>query len=111
MTRKTAVGAVAGPRSREFVCSVRTYPLRKPFNEVFNQDPEMTWISFIRDPFDWPDNCQRKNYYAQNAFFGARAGHPWLKAAIHRVIENVKNRHYGEFIVSPTGPYLLARHP
>jgi mannosyltransferase OCH1-like enzyme len=42
-----------------------------------------------------------------NAFMICKPGNPKMLRCIHKIIENVKNRFYGESIFSPTGPLLL----
>jgi mannosyltransferase OCH1-like enzyme len=44
-----------------------------------------------------------------NAFMVSKANNPFLKHAILQIVENVKNKYYGEWFLSPTGPEMLGR--
>lgn len=44
-----------------------------------------------------------------NAFMVCRAGNPFLRVAINRIVQNVKQKYYGKWILSPTGPEMLGQ--
>jgi hypothetical protein len=43
-----------------------------------------------------------------NALMVCKAGNPTLLKAIRKIVENVKNKYYGDTYLSPTGPGLLS---
>lgn len=44
-----------------------------------------------------------------NAFMVSKADNPFLRTAIYQIIQNVKQKYYGKWILSPTGPEMLGR--
>ena len=48
-------------------------------------------------------------YFLHNAIIAATPEHPLIKEAIDVVIENIRNRYYGETPLYPTGPGALGR--
>jgi mannosyltransferase OCH1-like enzyme len=44
-----------------------------------------------------------------NGFFGSIPKHPILKIAINFIIENIKNKYYGENTLAPTGPCVFGK--
>ena len=55
---------------------------------------------FVRD---------RIGFGIYNALMVCKAGNPLLLKAINRIVENVKNRYYGNCFLEPTGPKLLSK--
>jgi mannosyltransferase OCH1-like enzyme len=44
-----------------------------------------------------------------NAFMVSKAVSPFLKAGIYKIVQNVKQKYYGKWILSPTGPDMLGQ--
>jgi mannosyltransferase OCH1-like enzyme len=42
-----------------------------------------------------------------NALLACQRGHPFLLMGIFKIVENVKNKHYGKCPLEPTGPIML----
>ena len=61
------------------------------------------WISCLDTGTDY------STYYKcmGTGFFGAKKNHPILKKTIDRIIENTKNKYYGNSCLDPTGPFLF----
>jgi mannosyltransferase OCH1-like enzyme len=51
----------------------------------------------------------RLSFGIYNALMVCKAGNPLLLKAINKIVENVKNRYYGNFFLEPTGPKLLSK--
>lgn len=72
-----------------------------PLDEINNKKYE--WISCLDT-----GNGYAKHYQCMGTgFFGCKPYHPVLKTAIDQIIENVKNKFYGNSCLDPTGPFLF----
>ena len=60
---------------------------------------------FVRD-----SDFQGKGRGVINGFIVCKKNNPIILRAIEDVVENVKNKYYGETILSPTGPFLLRKY-
>merc|ERR1712008_630855 len=65
----------------------------QPFDRIFPQD--MEWFSVL------------DRLYMHTAFIASVPGHPWLARAVDVVLENVRQQHYGNSPLDPTGPGTL----
>jgi mannosyltransferase OCH1-like enzyme len=54
-------------------------------------------------------SAKTSHQYIVNGFFGSSPNNPILRIAINTIIENVKNKYYGEDTLCPTGPGLLGK--
>lgn len=51
----------------------------------------------------------KDSLHIYNAFMASKAGSPFLKAGIYKIVHNVKQKYYGKWILSPTGPEMLGQ--
>ena len=74
-------------------------PLKELVN--LNKDSIILVKDYLHDP-------QTSNGI-YNAFIASERKNPLLKIAIHKIVQNVNNQHYGVNSLDTTGPYLLRR--
>ena len=51
----------------------------------------------------------KDSVHVYNAFMISKAGSPFLRAGIHKIVQHVKQKYYGKWILSPTGPEMLGQ--
>jgi hypothetical protein len=51
----------------------------------------------------------KDSLHVYNAFMVSKAGSPFLRAGIHKIVQNVRQKYYGKWILSPTGPEMLGQ--
>ena len=76
--------------------------LQLPLREIIPPD-----ISFIAAKDILLENGE--GFPLLNSFIATVPGHPFLKATIEDVVNNIKRRSYGNNALDPTGPYAFGR--
>ena len=51
----------------------------------------------------------KDSVHVYNAFMVSKAGSPFLRAGIHKIVQHVRQKYYGKWILSPTGPEMLGQ--